>query len=50
MDKAVEILKSMKSSPRISFIPMGFRERNARLLPIFKRTINGFICKMVASK
>ncbi len=26
MDKAVEILKSMKSSPRISFIPMGFRE------------------------
>jgi len=26
MDKAVELLKSMKSSPRISFIPMGFRE------------------------
>jgi len=26
MDKAVEMVKSMKSSPRISFIPMGFRE------------------------
>ncbi|HPI19485.1 MAG TPA: radical SAM protein [Candidatus Kapabacteria bacterium] len=40
MDKAVEMLKSMKSSPRISFIPMGFREEMPDYYQFNKEQLN----------